>query len=187
MSDSRDVSPIRASEIRRLYERKVADELAKADAIVPGSDLIHWRGDLLATVAVLKGAPGPSEACGGAAVSGADGTAAVAGLEALGHDPSAIFYALTRPVDGSRGDLVLRVRLLVEAIDAPLVLALDPLAASDIAEAFALAPLRPGETVQSGGRSFVALDGLEAALADDTAKKRVWRQMSAAKRRGPIY
>jgi hypothetical protein len=33
----------------------------------------------------------------------------------------------------------------------------------------------------------VAVDGLEASLSDPARKKRVWRQLQAAKAEGPVY
>ena len=37
------------------------------------------------------------------------------------------------------------------------------------------------------GRRIEAVDGLEASLADPGRKKRVWKQLQAAKADGPVY
>jgi hypothetical protein len=178
----------RARAIRAAHETKARAELAIADARAPGSDVVVWRGCLVPDVAVVKGLPGPAEAAGGAAVSGADGEAVARALERLGHDPALVFYTLARPEPGiepaARAD---RLRLQIEAVDAALVIALDADAAADLARAFELRALPAGRVVIGCGRRFVAADGLEASLSDPVRKRRVWRQLSAAAPAGPVF
>ena len=171
-----------AAEIRALYEAKTRAELAAADSVAPGSDRVASVGALLARVALVKGLPGPAEVSGGAALCGPDGVAADLALAALGHDPAGTFRLLSRPeagIDAARRTE--RLRLVVEAVDPEFVIALDPEAAEDVAEAFGIAPLRFGAPVRVLGRTMLAVDGLEASLTDQARKRRVWRQMQALK------
>jgi hypothetical protein len=171
-----------------LYETRARDELAAADALAPGSDAVASQGALLAEVVLVKGLAGPAEATGGAALCGPDGEAALKALEALGWSRDSAFRTLSHPEPGipaeRRGD---RLRMQIEAVDPVLVLALDVEAAVDLAEAFGIAQPRLGEAVRVLGRRIVAVDGLEASLADLARKKRVWRQLQAAKAEGPVY
>ena len=163
-------------------------ELAAADALAPGSDAVAARGALLAHVAVVKGLAGPAEAAGGDALSGADGEALVKALEALGYPSEGVFFTLSRPepgIDGARR--AERLRLQLEAVDPALVVALDPEAAADLAEAFGAPPLVAGVTARVLGRRMVALDGFEASLGDAKRKRRVWEQLKAARFEGPVY
>ena len=175
-------------QVRALFEARARTELAAADALAPGSDVVAWSGALLAEIALVKGLPGPAEASGGAALSGADGEAARKALTALGWADDAIFCTLSRPEPGlpaeQRGD---RLRLQLEAVDPALVLALDAEAAADLAEAFGIAQPAFGAEVRVLGRRIVAVDGLEASLGESARKKRVWSQLQAAKPDGPVY
>lgn len=177
-----------AEQVRALFEARARAELAAADALAPGSDAVEWAGALLAEVVVVKGLAGPAEATGGAALSGPDGEAARKALRALGYADAGLFFTLSRPEPGipaeRRGD---RLRMQIEAVDPALVLALDREAAEDLAEALGIAQPEFGQPVRVLGRRIVAVDGLEASLADPARKKRVWRQLQAAKAEGPVY
>ena len=175
-------------QVRGVFEARARAELAAADALAPGSDAVAWSGSLFADVVAVKGLAGPAEASGGAALTGADGEAARKALIALGWAEDAIFATLSRPEPGlsaeRRSD---RLRLQIEAVDPTLVLALDAEAAADIAEAFGIAQPAFGDEARVLGRRIVAVDGLEASLGDPARKKRVWRQLQAAKAEGPVY
>jgi uracil-DNA glycosylase len=177
-----------AEHVRSDFEERARAELRAADALAPGSDAVAWTGELLATIALVKGLPGPAEASGGDALSGADGDAALKALAALGWDVGAVFRTLSRPEPGSaearRTD---RLRLQIEAVDPALVIALDAEAADDVGGAFGIKPPAFGREIRHQGRRFVAVDGLEASLGEPSRKKRVWRQLQAAKPAGPIY
>jgi len=174
--------------VRAAFETRARAELAAADAAAPGSDVVAWRGALLAQVAVVKGLPGPSEASGNPAVSGPDGDAAVKALERLGWARDDVFFTLSRPEPGlaaeQRGD---RLRLQIEAVDPELVLALDSEAADDVALAFGTPKPVWGTAVRVLGRRIVAVDGLEASLGDQARKARIWAQLRAATPEGPVY
>jgi hypothetical protein len=178
-----------AEKLRALHEARVRAELAAADVLAPGSDRVSPRGALMAQVVAVKGLPGPAEATGGAAMSGADGTALAKALEALGWDPRGVFYTLSRPepaIEPARR--AERLRVQIESVDPAAVVALDPEAAEDLVEAFGCEPLRPGATpLRVLGRHLVAVDGFEAALADPKAKQRVWAQLKSLKPEGPSY
>lgn len=174
--------------LRALHEARAKAELAEADALAPGSDAVAPRGALFSAIVVVKGRPGPAEAAGGRALSGADGQAAENALEALGYSADEVFYTLSRPEPTipaqQRGR---RLRRQIETVGAEVVLAVDRDAGEDVAEAFGVAvPTFGAETVVLG-RRLVVVDGLEASLADQNRKREVWRQMQAARRRGPVY
>ena len=177
-----------ADGLRERYARKARAELAAADGFVPGADGVPWRGELLASVALIKGLPGPAEASGQPALAGADGDAADKALVALGFDPVSVFRTLSRPVpEADPTRRVARLRLQIETVDPSLVIALDDVAAADLRQALGLAELPFGVQVEIAGRSVVAVDGLEASLADPGRKRRVWRQLQAITPIGPVY
>jgi hypothetical protein len=189
VTEPADTGLLRSEEqVRAWFEARAQTELSAADSLAPGSDVVASRGALLAQVLVVKGLAGPAEASGGAALSGADGVAVVKALEALGWSAGDIFFALSRPEPGisaeRRAD---RLRLLLEAVDPKLVVALDSEACMDVAAAIGIARVPLGECVRALGRRVVAVDGFEASLADPARKKRVWSQLQAAKIEGPVY
>jgi hypothetical protein len=142
----------------------------------------------MASVAVVKGLPGPAEASGGAAISGADGEAAIKALGALGYSEHELFFTLSRPSTGLAPDRVAaRLRAQIEAVDPMVVLALDAEARSDVAAAFGITPPAWGREARVLGRRIVAVDGLEASLGEPARKRRVWEQLKAARAEGPVY
>jgi len=178
----------RAEQIRALHEARAGVELAAADAAAPGSDRVAWRGSLMAGVMLVKGLPGPAEASGGSAMSGADGEALGKALEALGWNEGDAFHTLSRPnpdIDAVRR--AERLRLQAEAVDPQVVVALDTDAAVDLAHAFGLPELKPGRVLVAGGRRLLAVEGFEASLGDERAKRRVWSQLKHAVPDGPVY
>ncbi len=186
MSGGSDITGTDAADIERIYADKARAELAAADRVAPGSDGIPWSGDVFAEVVLVKGEPGPAEVAGGAALSGPDGAAARKALEALGFDPGSMFATVARPEAGV--DPVQareRLAMQVEAVDPTVVVALDAVAATEIAAAFGLEAFPFGARTYADGRQFVAVDGLEASLADEGAKRRIWRQMRAIEVRPP--
>ncbi len=190
MTDAADTAvTATADKLRALHEARARAELAAADALAPGSDRVAPRGALLAQIAAVKGLPGPAEASGGAALSGADGTALGKALEALGWAAGDVFFTLSRPEPGmDRERATDRLRLQLESVDPHVIVALDAEAAADIAEAFGCAQPKPGASpLRVLGRRIVAVDGFEAALADPKAKQRVWAQLKAAKPEAPAY
>lgn len=183
-------SPLDASaaQIRSLAEARVRAELAEADRLAPGSDAVSWRGALLAEIAFVKGLAGPAESAGGAACSGADGEALGKAAEALGYPPDSAFFTLSRPEPGlAAGRRAARLRLQLESVDARTIVALDAAAAEDLAAAFETPPLRFGAVATVLGRRLAAVDGFEASLSDEAAKRIAWRQLQAARAMGPVY
>jgi hypothetical protein len=177
-----------AEQIRAQFEERAKAELRAADALVPGSDALAWSGALLAEVVLVKGLPGPAEASGGCALSGADGEAARKALAALGWGRDGVFCTLSRPESHDSADHgAQRLRLQIEAVNPALVLALDAEAAEDVARAFGVDGLPLGKEMRVLGRRIVAVDGLEASLSEPARKQRVWRQLQAAKPMGPVY
>jgi hypothetical protein len=177
-----------AEQIRAQFEERAKAELRAADALAPGSDAVAWSGALLAEVALVKGLPGPAEASGGGALSGADGEAARKALTALGWGDERVFCTLSRSEPGaSAARSTQRLRLQIEAVGPALVLALDAEAAADVAQAFGVARMPLGKEIRVLGRRIVAVDGLEASLGEPARKQRVWRQLQVAKPSGPVY
>ena len=182
-----DIPPERVERLCALYRDKARAEIAAADLLVPGADATASRGELVPDVAVVKGLKGPAEAAGGAAVSGADGTAISSALERLGFDPTRVFYTLSSAVGVENPDArASRLRLILEAVDAPVVIALDEVAADDVSRALGVARIRVGALTRVAGRDVLALSGLEDSLADPRDKRRVWAELkSVAPLRAP--
>ena len=176
-----------ADEICTLHESRARAELRAADATAPGSDAVAWRGALLAQVVVVKGLPGPAEVSGGAAVSGADGEAVVKALAALGYAERDLFFTLSRTRSDDATRIASRLRAQIEAVDPSLILTLDEEAADDAAAAFGIDRPPWGREVHVLGRRLVAVNGLEASLADPARKRKVWEQLKAARIPGPVY
>ena len=111
----------------------------------------------------------------GRALAGADAEAIARSLEALGL-PAVTLAVVTRPPGGRapRGDAV---RRLVEACDPTWVVALDASAAEDAAAALGVHRLAFGRPRSVLGRVWLAVDGLEASLADPARKRAVWAQL----------
>ena len=171
------------------FAAKARAELAAADALVPGSDLVGWSGALLARVALVKGLPGPAEAAGGAALSGPDGEAAEKALLALGWPADSWFATVSRPEpDADAGSIAARLRLQLEAVDPLVIVALDDTAAADVATAFELPQsVAPGRPTVVSGRRFVSVQGLEDSLQDPARKRAAWRQLQDAAPFGPVF
>jgi len=177
-----------AHRIRALHERRAAAELAAADLLCPGADAVGWRGDLLAVVMAVKGLPGPAESSGDPAMSGADGEAFRKAVETLGWPPEQVFYTLSRPEPGLEpARCADRLRAQVEAIDPRVVVALDQTAAADLAAGFGLASIEAERPVTISGRLLVVVDGFEASLGDERAKRASWRQLQYARPAGPLF
>lgn len=189
MSETRNTAlELGAAALRSLHEARVSAELAAADARLPGSDATPSTGARFATIAVVKGLPGPAEASGKPAMSGADGEAARKALGALGWDADSVFFILSRPgVDSDPDSRAARLRLQIEAVDPETVLAVDAEAAADVMAALGCERFGFGEVVRAAGRRVIACDGLEASLGDPGRKKRVWTQLKLATPPGPVY
>ncbi len=155
---------------------KVRAELAQADQLAAISHAGTWSGSLFPAVALVKGVGGPAEAAGGAVLSGPDGEAAHKALEALGLD-GATWLTLSRP--SADTDPVLaatRLHHQLLAVDPDIVVALDDVAAQDLAAAFGIRSLPFGVATAKAGMTLLAVDGLEASLDDEDRKRAVWSQ-----------
>ena len=172
-AQSKDTGP----SLRELYETKAAAEIAQAEQLLPGADIVASSGNPLARTMLVKGQKGSAEESGGADLSGEDGLAARKALEALGIDPQDVLAVVSRPITDPNPDLVAsRIRGLIEAVDPVTVIALDGEAAVDLAAAFALDGLAFGTPMTVFGRTLLAVDGLEASLEDGPRKRKVWKQ-----------
>ena len=150
-------------------------ELDAADALGLGSDAIAGAGSLTPAVVVVKGTPGEADRSSGIALAGADGDAVRKALDALGVD-GPLFALCSRPATGGNPDAAARrLRLVIEALDPSLVVALDRTAATDVSAAYAVPELVFGMPVRVGGRMVLAVDDLERSL-NDGRKAEVWQQ-----------
>lgn len=166
--------------LRDLYAAKATAELDAADEVLPAIP-VKRTGDDLGRVLLVKGEPGSGDLAAGAALAGADGEAARAALTALGVPVDSLLAVVSRPA-GSATPLDAAHRRLaryLEAADPALAIALDALAADDLAAAAGVPALPFGEAVECRGRVLLAVDGLEASLSDEKRKRRVWRQFRA--------
>lgn len=161
-----------------LYRAKAHAEIDTAEALAGTSQPVRGRGDELADVLLVKGEPGAADLAEGVALAGEDGIAADKALDAIGA-PAHRFALCTRLPGLAQEVRLERLALIVEAVDPRIVIALDPLAARDIADACETGPLTPGVLISWRGRSILAVDGLEASLSDATLKRRVWAQLKA--------
>jgi len=166
-----------ADEVRSAYEAKAVAELADADALT-GAPAGSWSGPALgARIAFLVGHAAAAKPQ--ALMDERTLDAVTKAAEAFGAG-DAIFAAATR-TDGAAdaAALAARLRLLIEAADPSVVIALDPDAASDLAAAFGLEELRPGAPVHLLGRALGAVGDFAASLDDAGAKTRAWTAMKA--------
>ena len=159
------------------YESKARAELSDADAMVgaaPGA----WDGPAVgARIAFLVAHPAGPEPSAILAQRTADAVAAAA--DALGS-AGTVFLLVTRPVRGaSAQQQAARVRMALEAVDAPAVIALDAESAEDLAAAFEVDGLRTGAPGRAQGRSLGAAGDFAASLDDPAAKARAWSTMKA--------
>ena len=179
-----------ADKLRALHVARVKAELAAADALAPGQrPRPAARGAAWLEIAVVKGLPGPAEASGGTAMSGADGTALLKALEALGYAcRHGVLHALasraghgprTRAPTGCASSSSRSTRTS-SSRSTP---RRPPTSPRRSAASFR----RPGVAQRVLGRRIVAVSGFEAALGDPKAKQRVWAELKAAKPEGPVY
>lgn len=173
-----------AARIDALYRAKARAEVDAAEALVPGAAVVRGQGDLLADVLLVKGEPGPGDAGKHRALAGDDGVAIGRALDALGV--SSARFALCTRVRRSGTARIERLRLVTEAIDPRIVVLLDDAAAADFTQAYGCARPAFGELVRVLGREVVAVDGFEASLADESRKRRVWRQLKALGQRAQV-
>jgi hypothetical protein len=166
-----------ARRIETLYREKAAAEIAMAEKLVPGAALVRGQGDALADVLLVKGEPGSGDLKKRRALAGDDGAAIGKALDALGLAPAR--YAVCTRIGTAKSKRLARLRLLAEAIDPRTVVLLDREASEDFAAAFGVEMPVPGQLVRVLGRDVVAVDGFEAALADEARKRLVWAQLRA--------
>lgn len=151
-----------------------------ADSVVPGADIVPVTGSLMPAVLAVKGRPGPAEQAGGGAMSGADGEALAKALSALGFDAERVAAVVSDPVGTTATEeRSRRLRLVIEALDPDIVLALDIDGGTDAAAAMGVAEPPPGRLVTAGLRALLVVDGLEASLGEESRKRRVWGQIRA--------
>jgi hypothetical protein len=165
-----------------LAEAKVRAELAAADDPLGGSGRIAWSGSMFPAVALVKGEPGDGDRVAGSALAGPDGDAARKALDALGA-AGEVWSTVSRPAPDLEPDVVAaRLRAQLLAVDPTIVVALDAVAAADLAAGFGLPALAFGVPVVAQGMTLLAVDGLEASLGDEDRKREVWQHFRGLNR-----
>lgn len=128
-------------------------------------------GNALGSLLVVKGIPGPAEQQGGPAFSGEDGAALEKAFQALGYGEDAWLGVHLDPPGREALDAGALSRI-ASAMTPRALIACDK-------EAAALCKAAHLDGFQ-GPRVYVELEGFEASLADDAAKKREWAALKAA-------
>lgn len=171
-------------QLETLYEAKAAAELADAFEGWAAAGVAPWRGAALSRLAFLIAQPSEEDLAAGEPLRGRAGEAADKSAVAFGVGPDAYFVAVTRGAGaGCASD---RLRLVLEAADPAVVIALDDAAAEDLAAACGLERLRAGVPIRARGRVVGAAGDLAASLDDPTSKKRVWAAMKAIAAEGGL-
>ncbi len=140
----------------------------------------RWSGEPSARVAVFESVPA-DDFEGGETVSAGDVAEALdKALTALGYDAEDTFrlHLLTEKGEAA-AEAVVCIRWQIEAVDPSVVIALDSVSASVVAEALRLSRLTPGKVAHRDGRSVVAVDGFAASLSDPARKRLVWQQLKS--------
>jgi uracil-DNA glycosylase len=163
-----------AKRLEKLQVAKARAELRAADAQIGAKTAIAGRGDPTAEVMIVKGVPDAGEVASRSALSGEDGVAARKALAALGFDPERLWATHSRPAQAGGDDCAGRLEAIVEAVDPLVAIALDDVAATDLAAAYRVPALVPGRPVIARGRVLGCVGGLAASLSDPAAKARVW-------------
>jgi uracil-DNA glycosylase len=163
-----------AKRLEKLHVIKARAELRAADALLGAESDIAGHGDPTAEVVIVKGAPDAAEVASRSALSGEDGVAARKALAALGFDPERTWATHSRPAQADDDAYAQRLEAIVEAVDPRVAIALDDVAAADLAAAYRVPALVPGRSVIARGRVLGSVGGLAESLSDPAAKARVW-------------
>lgn len=166
-----------AERIDALYRAKAHAEITEA---LDAGSAVAWSGDVLADVLLVKGEPGADDVRAGSALAGADGDAINKALDALEASP-ARFAICSRALDGEGGDRARTLRLVAEAVDPRVIVALDADAATDVAAAFAIEVPAFGVPVTVGGRTVLAIEDFAGSLGEEALKRAAWAQLRALK------
>ena len=168
--------------------RSELDDLEKCGAVI--------SGNAFSSVLFAKGDPGEAERVGGELLSGKDGTALRAALQALGYAPEdwAAVATWNNRWELLDGELL---RQAVAAFDPATLVVCDDLAAEAVRNAFADdlvalpdfmdASLEPGRVVQVCGMRVLNLGGFEAALVSDHEKQVRWAWLKQIRPLGEPY
>jgi uracil-DNA glycosylase len=173
---SRTAPAAEAERVARSYAAKARAELRAADALLGGTSPVAGSGDPTAEVVIVKGVPDDGERASHSALSGEDGHAAHKALAALGFDPERTWATHSRPAPADDDAYARRLEAVVEAVDPRVTIALDEVAAADLAAAYRLSALAPGTPVVVRGRVLGSVGGLAASLSDPAEKARVWKR-----------
>ena len=153
-------------------------------------------GNAFSSVLLLKGKPGEGERETGALLSGADGKALRAALQALGYAPQDWVGMAAWDDEGARLDPAMLCEA-VAALDPATLVACDEPAADLVREAFAddlarlesfeEAMLSPGVVVTLAGMRVLNLGGFADALSDQHQKQVMWARLKQLPPLGEPY
>ncbi len=160
-----------------MLRAKALREVAAADALVGGVG-VTLGGVVPAPTLLVKSRASTAESEAGVALAGATGEAAGKALAGLRLEPEWA-AVVSRQGNAELTAVRQRLRLLLEAVDPDVVIALEAEAAEDVASALGTPPLRFGTVARVHGRRVLAVDGFEASLSDEVRKRRIWRQLTA--------
>lgn len=172
--------------------------VSKAQAELEGlaSRGVVMAGNAFSQVLLVKGEPGEAERAGGALLSGPDGKALRAALQALGYAPEDWVGLATWNDAGGQHDQEL-MREALCALDPATVIACDERAAAALRETYAdelavlerfeEAMMAEGVVVLVAGMRMVNLGGFEAALGDARRKQVMWGRLKQLPPLGEPY
>ena len=166
-----------------LIQAKALAELGDAAGLL-GSPR-PWRGEPFSALAFVVS--GLSEEAGAAEpLRGAPGEAADKAAAALGVDPANVFVVASRRGGASDEERSHGLALAIEAADPRVVIALDGLAAADLAAAFGAEPMDVGVPVRALGRVLGWAGEFAESLAGTAAKAPVWNAMKTIAAEGGL-
>lgn len=184
------MGPSRGERRRRVVEKTQTELAGLAERGVV------MAGNAFSPILLLKGEPNEEERAGAALLSGADGKALRAALQALGYAPEEWVALAAWAQDGTPLDAE-TLREAVCALDPATLVACDTAAADAVREAYAdelaalerfeEAMLADGVVAQVAGMRVLGLGGFETALADAREKQVMWARLKQLPPLGEPY
>ena len=181
-----------------MADNRRASMVAKTRAELSGLAArgVLMVGNAFSSVLLLKGEPSEDERNGKPLLSGPDGKALHAALQALGYAPED-WVGLAAWNDAGAPLAPALLREALAALDPATLVICDELAARLVRETFAEdlaslerfeeAMLAEGVLVQLAGMRALALGGFEAALADPHEKQVMWARLKLLPPLGEPY
>ena len=149
---------------------------------------VQTVGNAFSTILVVKGEPGPAELGGGPLLSGADGQALRAALDALGYAPEDWAGVACWDEDGQTLEPAL-LRKAIVTLGPLTIVATDAGAATVLGAAYDLdlLSLGPNRLSMVCGMRVLCLDGFEASLGSMRSKQVMWAALKLIPPLGEPY